>query len=120
MFVSYDGMEYNMAANGKDNTMRDKRITKVAVNPAVTEEVWAATEEGVFATRDGGASWDEMNRGLDTTDVFTLTFSGDGTLYAGTRGYGVYRFEGSEQLWQQTEPLSNFGVFWSSWDRPLT
>lgn len=72
MFVSYDGMDFDMFANGVDNKMMGKRITKVVINPANPSEVYVSSEEGVFVTRDGGQHWEEMNDGLQTLDVRTL------------------------------------------------
>lgn len=119
MFISHDGLEYNMIANGENNTMAGKHITKVLVNPADHREVWAACEEGAFVTTDGGQSWEERNEGFHTPGVFTLAFGRDGTLYGGTRGYGVYRYNREPGTWKQCEPFGNFGRFWSTWERPL-
>jgi photosystem II stability/assembly factor-like uncharacterized protein len=72
MFVSYDAMEYDMFANGYDNKMFGKRITKVVINPKNDSEVYIATEEGVFKTGDSGKHWEEMNDGLETLDIRSL------------------------------------------------
>ncbi|MBN2049878.1 MAG: hypothetical protein JW760_05485 [Spirochaetales bacterium] len=119
IFVSYDAMEYDSPANGTGNTMAGKHITKLVVNPVNSSEVWAACEEGVFVTKDAGKTWTTENKGFYTPGAFTLAFGSDGTLYAGTRGYGVYRFNRRDRAWVQCEPFGNFGRFWSTWDRPL-
>ena len=119
VFISHDGLEYNMTANGEDNSMAGKHITRVLVNPADHREVWAACEEGMFVTRDNGKTWTERNRGFYQPGVFTMAFGADGTLYGGTRGYGVYRYDREKATWRQCEILGNFGRFWSTWDRPL-
>jgi PKD repeat protein len=72
MFVSYDGMDFDMFANGQDNKMLGKRITRVVINPANPEEVYVSSEEGVFMTQDNGEHWEEMNEGLGTLDVRSL------------------------------------------------
>jgi photosystem II stability/assembly factor-like uncharacterized protein len=72
MFVSYDAMEYDMFANGYDNKMFGKRITKVVINPKNPSEVYVATEEGIFKTEDNGEYWEEVNDGLETLDVRSL------------------------------------------------
>ena len=53
---------------------------------------------GVFATEDGGTTWQQRSNGLDGRDVFTLAQTDDGTLLAGT-SHGIFRWTGSE--WQQ-------------------
>jgi photosystem II stability/assembly factor-like uncharacterized protein len=119
MFVSHDGMEYNMKADGRNGTMTGKHITKVLINPANTREVWVSSEEGVFVTRNGGRVWKPVNEGLHTTDVYVMSIAHNGTLYAGTRGYGVYRYDRDEDSWDQVRSIGNFGVHWSTWERPL-
>jgi subtilisin family serine protease len=48
---------------------------------------------GVLASRDGGASWQNVSAGLANLDVESLAVSPDGQwLYAGTTGGSVYRY----------------------------
>jgi PKD repeat protein len=72
VFVSYDAMDSDMFANGLDDKMAGKRITKVVINPVNPNEVYVASDEGVFVTRDNGRHWEEMNDGLQTLDIRTL------------------------------------------------
>ena len=72
MYVSYDGMDFDMVANGANNTMAGEHITDVRIDPADVNTVWAATQEGVYVTRDSGQHWEAVNQGLDTLDIRTL------------------------------------------------
>lgn len=72
MFVSYDGMEYNMFANGINNVMRHKHITSVKISPTNPDEIIVGSEEGIFITHDSGEHWEEMNDGLNTLDIRSL------------------------------------------------
>lgn len=72
MFVSYDGMDFDMFADGQDNTMKGKHITSLKINPNNTDEIYVGTQEGVFVTQDGGKHWEEMNDGLQTRDIRSL------------------------------------------------
>lgn len=119
VFISHDGMDYNMFANGEKEEMVGKRITKVIINPRHPEEIFVSGEDGVFTTKDKGRTWASLDKGLPTKDVFTLAISSDGELYAGTRGYGVFSFNRATKSWTQKRSLSNFGSFWSTWERPL-
>ena len=47
---------------------------------------------GVFASRNGGLSWQQDSDGLQGADVFALGRSPDGVMLAGTR-HGIYRLE---------------------------
>jgi photosystem II stability/assembly factor-like uncharacterized protein len=72
MYVSYDGMDYDMVANGADNIMAGKHITDVRIDPTDVNTVWVATQEGVFVTRDSGEHWEAINQGLNTLDMRSL------------------------------------------------
>jgi photosystem II stability/assembly factor-like uncharacterized protein len=72
MFVSYDGMDFDMFANGVDNVMANKHITSLKINPSNPDEIYVGTQEGVFVTQDRGKHWEEMNDGLQTLDIRSL------------------------------------------------
>lgn len=52
---------------------------------------------GVFATEDGGATWQQRSNGLNGRDVFTLAEADNGVLLAGT-SHGIFRWSGSEWM----------------------
>ena len=68
---------------------------------------------GVFASSDGGTSWEHVGAGLNERDVFTLAQASDGTVLAGTnRGifalnaaHGVASFAGAS--WQPRNTIQN-------------
>ncbi len=62
----------------------------IAVRPSDSLQLYAGTEFGVFATDDGGTTWDPANDGLAHTVVETLDFTDDDTLVAFTFGRGVF------------------------------
>lgn len=59
--------------------------------------LFAGTESGLFVTRDGGASWQEVDSGPITPDVEVAAVSAspdfgiDGTILVSIRGDGLYR-----------------------------
>ena len=72
----------------------------VAVDPADPNHIvmsrvdhWHPTDngDGVFESRDGGASWRPINDGLGHLRVQRLTFAPDGALFAGTSCGGIWR-----------------------------
>jgi photosystem II stability/assembly factor-like uncharacterized protein len=118
IYKSTDGAGTWQPANGTPPILRGKPITALLIDPADAEVVTVATEEGVYRSSDGGATWSDLSAGLDCTDVRVLALDGDGTLYAGTRGYELYAHDGS--TWQQMNAFGNFGTRWPIWDdRPL-
>lgn len=46
---------------------------------------------GVFRSGDQGDHWEDVSEGLTNRNVRALVADGDGTLYAGTTGGGVFR-----------------------------
>ncbi|MBN2289303.1 MAG: hypothetical protein JXQ83_08220, partial [Candidatus Glassbacteria bacterium] len=118
IYKSYDGMDFDVGASGSDRQMYGKYITQVAIDPDPPHTVYAATDEGVFQTNDGGNDWVEISQGLASTDVRVLYMNSSGELYAGTKGYGMYRWRGD--AWEAMVGFGNWGVVWPIWDdRPM-
>ncbi len=63
----------------------------VAVRPCKSEQLFVATELGVFRSDDTGATWAPFNAGLAHTVVESLDWQDDDTLVAFTHGRGAYR-----------------------------
>jgi photosystem II stability/assembly factor-like uncharacterized protein len=62
----------------------------IVVRPCNRLQLYVGTELGVFASNDGGATWNPVNDGLAHTVVESLDFAGDDTLVAFTRGRGTF------------------------------
>lgn len=52
--------------------------------------VLAGTNQGIFSSLDGGATWKQASTGLSTKDVNAIALLGT-NLFAGTNGGGVFR-----------------------------
>jgi photosystem II stability/assembly factor-like uncharacterized protein len=66
---------------------------------------------GVFITRNGGTTWDQMGEGLEGRDVFALGQTPDGTIVAGTT-HGIFALDenlaaGVAPRWQPRNTISN-------------
>lgn len=117
VFKSYDAMTLDIPANGADMKMLGKHVYRMVIDPG-SNAVYAAAQEGVFRSGDGGRNWVEMNQGLPHTDVRVLHLNPEGELYAGTTGYGLFKWESGR--WEPRNGFGNFGTFWPIWDnRPL-
>jgi hypothetical protein len=64
----------------------------VAIDPAYPQNIFAASNAGVFASTDGGSTWGSMNYGIPKGMVVTsLSFNATSRqLAASTYGRGVY------------------------------
>jgi ligand-binding sensor domain-containing protein len=65
---------------------------------------------GVFESRDGGRTFQDMNLGLDNHDVLALAVSSEGTLFAGTYGGGLFRWSTAAAAWRPTGSASVRGI----------
>ena len=121
VFKSYDAMDFDAPANSRDRLMLGKHIYQIVVDPQSLGRVYAASEEGVYRTSDGGQTWEGLNEGLLTPQVRTLAFDGRGRLWAGTKAYGLFSCSPEHKpVWKQMSAFGNFGTFWPIWDdRPL-
>jgi len=91
VFKSQDsGTTWIASSGGMDP---NEPIGAVVVDPVRTSVVYAGSwSSGVYLSQDGGVTWRRINQGLRTRSVRALAISVDGeTLYAATRGEGVFR-----------------------------
>ena len=101
--------------------MMGKHIYQIAIDPKDPAVVYAATEEGVYRTEDGGETWEDFSGGLKTPQARVLSFDGRGGLWAGSKGYGIFSRSSQEMPgWRQASAFGSFGTFWPIRDdRPL-
>ena len=120
IYKSYNAMGLDVGAQGTDMKMYGKHIYQIVIDPDPPNAVYVATEEGIFKSSDGGATWSDFSTGLGTPQIQTLVMTADGTLLCGTLGYELYYYDTSDDRWVQMNAFGNFGTFWPIWDdRPL-
>ncbi len=70
-------------------------VNTIAINPNDSSLVYAGTEtRGVFRSLDGGSTWAAVNNGLSETNIQVLKINpSTNTLYAGTKGGGIYSID---------------------------
>ena len=114
IYKSYDGMDFNIGANGADRVMLGKHINAILIDAHYG--VLAASEEGVWLSTDGGDTWDDFSAGLDSPQVRTLNANKMGRLFAGTTGYEMYTRAPGDAQWMQLPALDHWGELWPIWD----
>jgi photosystem II stability/assembly factor-like uncharacterized protein len=80
----------------------DVSILSLAVDPLTPGIVYAGSNgNGIFRSKDGGASWVPVNTGLTNPIVGALAVHpfGTGIVYAGTNGGGVFRSLDGGESW---------------------
>lgn len=82
--------------NGGSNwTDISGNLPDVPVNAVVRSRtdantIFAATDVGVWVTRDGGTSWEQYGSGLPNVVVWDLAITPENVLIAGTHGRGMW------------------------------
>ncbi len=90
LYGTWGGKIYRDNGNGAqviNPNMNVSFIWSIAVDP-VNDKIWAATEQGVYISRDNGATWEL--RGLNGMDVRSIIAVGEDHVWASTWGAGVY------------------------------
>ncbi|MEE8593547.1 MAG: hypothetical protein V3T03_05425 [Candidatus Bipolaricaulota bacterium] len=114
VYKSVDAAGTWMPMNGEEGEMLGQYVTALTIDPENEQHVFVSTENGIFRTVDGGRTWVEANDGMPTSDVRAIGFTLAGELYAGTRGYGLYRWQVGH--WKAQNPVGEWGVIWPLWD----
>lgn len=86
-----DGIYKSTDAGTTWTTTGCAQVWKLLVDPNATSTVYAATSNGVFVSHNAGGNWQDLNEGLDTTEVHCLDIDPDNYIFCGTFRYGAYR-----------------------------
>lgn len=81
-------------------------VSQIIINPEKPAFIYAAGfGTGVLLSRDGGATWQQINRGLPSTQVDALALHAfrRETLFVSIRGRGMYRTEDGGLNWQRMD-----------------
>jgi photosystem II stability/assembly factor-like uncharacterized protein len=76
-------------------------VVAIGLHPTNPNILYVATNESVYKTRDGGASWERISAELSARRVLTLGVDPQhpATVYAGTMGDAVYKSPDGGQRW---------------------
>jgi photosystem II stability/assembly factor-like uncharacterized protein len=88
------------------------RIHEIAPNPSLPDVLFAATDKGLFRSRDGGRSWSKNGRGLPAASLHDVSVSvGNPTqvVVAGASG-AFYSADGGEWFARFGEPALSDGL----------
>ena len=105
IYVTFGGFERSNIWRSTDDgaTWRDVHgnmpptpVFTVAIHPADSKVLYAATELGLFTSLDGGASWRPERTGPANVSVQDLFWAGE-TLFAMTHGRGAFKVDLSQR-----------------------
>jgi photosystem II stability/assembly factor-like uncharacterized protein len=110
-------------------SLEGSRAVAVAVDPLDPLRVYVGTfDDGLFASRDGGDTWEAASEGLEDLRVLALAVSrshrtdGVSAVYAGTEPSNLYRSEDGGRSWERLPALRELPSEpnWSFPGRPWT
>lgn len=80
---------------------RSDTIVSIALHPTKPHILYIATDEAVYKTRDGGATWTRLDSELSRTRVISLAIDPKlpATVFAGTMGDGTYKSPDGGRTW---------------------
>ena len=89
-----------------------RKVEALLVDKAHPERIYAGvlndkTYGGVFASSNGGTSWEHLANGLDGRDVYALAQASDGTIMAGTNK-GIFALAAAGGNWVPHNTIQNF------------
>lgn len=92
----------------------------LAIDPSNGAILWAATEDGLFRSDDGGASWRESDRGLGRWLATAVAFDpkDPSHLVAGTGGSGVFESRDGGASWAPAQEGVATGWVKALWGAP--
>jgi photosystem II stability/assembly factor-like uncharacterized protein len=85
-------------------------VRDIGVNPGLTNWLYAATEVGVFASQDGGTSWNVPQDGPANVSVDELFWLGS-ALVAATHGRGLFKATPAVSPASSDDLIVDFGAF---------
>jgi photosystem II stability/assembly factor-like uncharacterized protein len=121
VYISRDGANTWFPMYGVYETeplFRDLGVRRVKFDPTTEGMVYIVSDMGVFRSSNGGIEWAHVNDGLTTLDIMSIDITENGSVFVGTNGYGVYRFNEDSQDWVHLGKPIGIGE-WAAWERRL-
>ena len=109
IFKSTDnGQSWTRCEMGNDaecDFINTPRVTSIHFDPIERDTVWVTVEiDGVFRTRDGGATWEKLNNGLRSPDTHNLVFfDDDRRIILCSTEEGLHRSDDNGGIWRHIE-----------------
>lgn len=110
------------------NALQGSGAQCVSVDPNNPDRVYVGTFDcGLYRSRDGGASWDQVSAGIPHGRVLSIAISphiesGRSVVYAGTEPSSVYRSADDGETWEDLSALRDVPSYdtWYFPPRPET
>ena len=110
--------EYNGASwTQRGPSIRAPSVIQIAIDPITSSTIYAATDQGVYKSTNGGETWDPKNQGLGgygdlVISGISIDPSNVNTIYLGTWGYGVFKSTNGGDTWTRlADPLKCSKVY---------
>jgi len=121
IYISNDGANTWFPMYGvfeTDLIFRDLGVRRVKFDPSSRDKIFMVSDKGVFRSLNAGRNWEGINDNLTTKDVLSIDVTENGTVFIGTNGYGIYRFNNDSLNWTHLDRPIGTGQ-WVAWERRL-
>jgi len=121
VYMSRDGADTWFPMYGvyeTDPLFRNLGVRRIKFDQSDPDRIYIASDMGVFRSEDSGRTWTEINNGLTTLDIMSIDVTENGSLFVGTNGYGIYKFNRSGEIWVHIGRPIGTGE-WAAWERRL-
>jgi photosystem II stability/assembly factor-like uncharacterized protein len=104
IYKTLNGGGHWFSAN--DESIATTYVYAMAVNPRDNTRVYAAGDNAVYRSLDGGLTWEQGNIGLPSFLIYTMALdtTNPDIVYVGTDSAGVYRSDSYFDNWTPTGP----------------
>ena len=82
-----------------DSITESIHVQGLAFHPTISDTMWAACGEGVYASTDGGDSWSLLASSPGDVVALAVDPVSPTVIYAGTRHYGVFKSTDGGNTW---------------------
>lgn len=80
-------------------------VPLLTLDPHRASTIYAGTRRALLRSLDGGITWQTLGGGIETQQVYALSFSPDGNrLLAGTAGHGIFSSTDEGTTWSNSSP----------------
>jgi len=109
VYVTTDGgMSWAFSNLGLASGATPVTVHTIAIDPRIPQRLYAATNNGLFRSSDGGNLWTPAGTGIGTRAVLSLAINSQDAnfVYAGTVGAGIFRSSDGGDTWSAMGPAN--------------
>ena len=89
-------------------------VNSILIDPFASDTVYVGTNNGMYISTDAGGNWQEMNNGLEDSNVTCLAIDPGNYLYATTYRAGMYKWSLEPGIAEEVSLKQNKSILYAS------